>query len=261
MSERQSLLAAVTADPEDDAVRLVYADWLDENGEAPRAEFIRTQIGREKLGKKSKKRDGMEARERELLALHAEEWLRPVPKWARPQKDDMIADEIEWFGFRRGFLQGVIFPGVKTFLRDAPKLFALEPITHTYLGGGEGLPELAAKSPEFMRLVGMRFGHYSTGDAGVIELSKLPVMPNLRQLWLYKNEIGDAGLKALAKWPGLATVEDLELGFNDFQAEGIKALIASPYVTKLKRLDLSDSLIAAKTKKALKERFGKVVDV
>src|SRR4051812_42987146 len=44
MDERQALLATISADPEDDAVRLVYADWLDEHGGEPRrAELIRTQ--------------------------------------------------------------------------------------------------------------------------------------------------------------------------------------------------------------------------
>ena len=39
----QSLLAAVLADPDDDAPRLIYADWLDEQGDCDRAEFIRVQ--------------------------------------------------------------------------------------------------------------------------------------------------------------------------------------------------------------------------
>ena len=38
------LLDAILADPADDAPRLVYADWLDENGQAERAEFIRLQV-------------------------------------------------------------------------------------------------------------------------------------------------------------------------------------------------------------------------
>jgi uncharacterized protein (TIGR02996 family) len=263
MSERESLLAAVIAAPDDDAVRLVYADWLDEHGDEDaraRAEFIRVQIQRGKLGKKSTKRAALEAREKELLAGHAKAWLKPLPKWARPRDDERVADDFEWFGFERGFVKGVILPGVDEFIRDAEALFATEPITHAYLGTGAVLPRLA-KSPEFMNLMGLRFGHYALGDAGTIALAKLPPMPRLRQLWMYKSEIGNAGLKALAKWPGLATVEDLELGFNDFQAPGIKALIASPHLTKLKRLDLSDSLIAPKTKQALEERFGEVVEL
>jgi uncharacterized protein (TIGR02996 family) len=38
-----SLEAAVIADAEDDAPRLVYADWLDDHGDPDRAEFIRVQ--------------------------------------------------------------------------------------------------------------------------------------------------------------------------------------------------------------------------
>jgi uncharacterized protein (TIGR02996 family) len=41
--ENPALLAAVIADAEDDAPRLVYADWLDEHGDPDRAAFIRNQ--------------------------------------------------------------------------------------------------------------------------------------------------------------------------------------------------------------------------
>lgn len=39
-----AFLAAVRAEPTDDAVRLVYADWLQECGEDGRAELIRVQV-------------------------------------------------------------------------------------------------------------------------------------------------------------------------------------------------------------------------
>jgi uncharacterized protein (TIGR02996 family) len=38
------LLRAICENPAEDAPRLVYADWLDENGQPERAEFIRVQI-------------------------------------------------------------------------------------------------------------------------------------------------------------------------------------------------------------------------
>jgi uncharacterized protein (TIGR02996 family) len=48
-ADRRALLRAVIEAPEDDAVRLVYADWLEENGAGERdrlhAELIRVQIG------------------------------------------------------------------------------------------------------------------------------------------------------------------------------------------------------------------------
>jgi uncharacterized protein (TIGR02996 family) len=47
--ERKQLLAAIRANPDDDAPRLVFADWLEENGEPDFAEFIRVEIERDRL--------------------------------------------------------------------------------------------------------------------------------------------------------------------------------------------------------------------
>lgn len=48
MTDRESLLAAIKATPRDDLPRLVYADWLDENGtsdlDAATSEFIRASV-------------------------------------------------------------------------------------------------------------------------------------------------------------------------------------------------------------------------
>ena len=44
MSTEAGLLAAIVADPESDVLRLVYADWLEENGQAARAKFIRARL-------------------------------------------------------------------------------------------------------------------------------------------------------------------------------------------------------------------------
>ena len=41
MPEREQFLAAIRQAPDDDAPRLIYADWLDDQGETTRADFIR----------------------------------------------------------------------------------------------------------------------------------------------------------------------------------------------------------------------------
>jgi uncharacterized protein (TIGR02996 family) len=258
MTDRESLIAAVIADPDDDGVRLVFADWCEEHGDAPRAEFIRSQIRRLTLKYEDPERALLFAREKELVKAHGAEWLRHLPGWA--QKEAKVEDAFNdtWGGFRRGFLQGVVGRSPDFFLSDVAPLMAIEPITHVYMSGWERLRTLA-KSPEFMRLIGLRFGHYSLGDAGVFSLSRLPPMPRLRHLDLYKNEIGDRGIRLLAQWPGLATVEELELSFNDFQSKGVRALIASPYLGKLRELHVEDLLIADRTKERLLNRFGKAV--
>ena len=44
MTDETALLRAVCSHPDDDTPRLVYADWLEEQGEPRRAAFIRAQI-------------------------------------------------------------------------------------------------------------------------------------------------------------------------------------------------------------------------
>lgn len=46
MTDGNALLAAILANPDEDTPRLVYADWLQENGQDERAEFIRVQCER-----------------------------------------------------------------------------------------------------------------------------------------------------------------------------------------------------------------------
>lgn len=41
MTEREAFIEAIAADPNDDTVRLAFADWLQEHGEEDRAEFVR----------------------------------------------------------------------------------------------------------------------------------------------------------------------------------------------------------------------------
>lgn len=44
MSERETFEGQIRENPDDDTVRLVFADWLQENGDADYAEFVRVQI-------------------------------------------------------------------------------------------------------------------------------------------------------------------------------------------------------------------------
>src|SRR5581483_4085694 len=43
MTDRDALYRAILANPDDDTARLVYADWLDENGRPEEAELIRVE--------------------------------------------------------------------------------------------------------------------------------------------------------------------------------------------------------------------------
>ena len=78
MTTEEAFLQAVSEGPDDDAPRLVYADWLEEHGRPERADFIRTQVELARLPAEGRRRPELERRELELLSTHEEEWLPPL---------------------------------------------------------------------------------------------------------------------------------------------------------------------------------------
>ena len=77
-SDLQALVAAIVADPSDDVARLVYADCLEEHGNAARAAFIRLQIEAERHHPDSNTRAAIETQAWELLAEHWIDWWGEV---------------------------------------------------------------------------------------------------------------------------------------------------------------------------------------
>jgi uncharacterized protein (TIGR02996 family) len=97
MSDEDALLAAIIADPDDDTPRLVYADWLQENGDEDRAEFIRVQIERARIEPGSDRHLELRRREAVLQIKHRDRWLRQLPRRIQGAR----------YHFRRGFAEVV----------------------------------------------------------------------------------------------------------------------------------------------------------
>src|ERR1700754_5023358 len=81
-SDDEAFLRAISAAPDDDAPRLVYADWLDERGDT-RAEFIRLQVRLRGLSPSDPALADLAARVRELRAGSPPYWLARLdpPVW------------------------------------------------------------------------------------------------------------------------------------------------------------------------------------
>src|SRR5208337_2435590 len=135
--EQRGFWTAIRATSEDDAPRLVYADWLDKHGEADRAEFIRVQCALAKLGpdrrKGRKERVQLEPREKALLASHGDRWLAPlraVLQGSNPwDREDRWLDRL---AFRRGFINGQHF-GLESARRLAAAGETVEPFDHVWV--------------------------------------------------------------------------------------------------------------------------------
>jgi len=119
--EERAHLNAVIESPDDDLPRLVFADWLDEQDEADRAQFIRLEvaIARAKVPlervfntdvrKARSELAGLELERDRLLHRHhhplrTSALARGLPHWPFPR------DQIEPI-WERGFVRGVICSG------------------------------------------------------------------------------------------------------------------------------------------------------
>lgn len=137
-----SFLPAILASPADDFPRLVFADWLEENGQPERGEFIRLQIAIEgrmrgpggRVSDNSpwvmgdSRLQAMRRRERELLysfcpdGEHTYHWL-----WSHE-----IDEQVLNLSFRRGFISSITCPAA-AWLAHADALTAQQPIEEVKL--------------------------------------------------------------------------------------------------------------------------------
>jgi uncharacterized protein (TIGR02996 family) len=121
---------AICENPDDDTPRMIYADWLDENGFPGQAEFIRLDV---------------ELCDRGLPVRYYApyEEIADTDRALIARRGELICRELLWpFGsllerfhktdLRRGFLHSVKLP-VKDFLANAKALFSVQPIREVVL--------------------------------------------------------------------------------------------------------------------------------
>jgi uncharacterized protein (TIGR02996 family) len=239
MNEEDAFLQAVIADPEDDAPRLVYADWLEERGDV-RGEFIRAQCALAQRGFRADLAD----RAADLLEEHQEQWAGAVR---------VLVLSCE---FRRGFIEGVTATGDQ-FLDGAKELFRLAPVRQAHLLGV--VPYLAAlcESPYLARLTGLDLRDSGIGNRGAGLLARSPHLAGLTTLDLRRNGIDAEGVSALAESPHLAGLTLLDLSGNPVGAAGLRAVASSPYLGRRAPLSVRYDPVGGLERDMLAARFGR----
>ncbi len=264
--ERAGFWEAIRGAPEDDAPRLVYADWLEENGEPARAEFIRVQCALAVLGpdrrKGRKQRAVLEPREKSLLAEHGSRWLAPLRDALRGSNPWDREDE--WLGrleFRRGFLFCGHF-GLESARRLAAAGDALEPADHVWVmecGAHyrhESVAEVA-RWPGAGCVLGLSVAWGSDKDIEAVVGSGH--LRNLRHLGVWHGQVSDGGLAELAAWPGGAALRSADLKNNPVTDAGAFALADSPHLGQVRSLQLHGTQIGPAGLARLRERFGQAL--
>jgi uncharacterized protein (TIGR02996 family) len=221
MPSTDAFLQTIIENPDDDAPRLVYADWLEENGEPERAEFIRVQCTLRHLAKQDTSRARpLAEREKELLDRHKAEWRPRIPALRRALR----------VTFRRGFVERVTVEA-RSFVAGADELFRLAPIRRVRLYWGADPPyerarlmQTIAAMPQLARLHALHLGDGFIGSDGVRALSVSEYLAGLKRLNLRGCHIGERGVRALVEAPWFANLTVLDLSNNDINAGAAHAL-------------------------------------
>jgi uncharacterized protein (TIGR02996 family) len=271
--ELLALLEAVKDQPDDDAPRLVLADWLEEHGqsacERARATFIRLQCRRARLVADSRDHravlaqpeyQDLKAEEEALRRAHLDSWLGVWRQWmVRP-------DNEEWW-FQRGLLRPWVV-GVE-WLEHVPQDAAtwawVDGLVLLELGVA-GMEKLAASGVlEWLNSLDLGPAgwtgppHPAFGPEGARVLAASPYLRRICSLKFMDCEIGPEGARALAESPNLGRLTSLDFSQfdytpgNDIGDEGVRALAGSVYLAGLTHLDLTENFVTADGARALAE--------
>ncbi len=238
-SEERGLLKAIRAEPEDDARRLVYADWLDDHGQDERAELVRVQLAIERDGPSAP----LLARERDLLTRRAAEWLGP---WAdaclRFDRGTAVACWTTLPQFEAGTarLAGAGDPPwvAERWLHLSDARFR------------ESAFAALVRSPGFGRLTRFHYGGYRPPPGPGVDpfggatvrmaeaLASSSRSAGLRRLWLTRAVLESVGARALAESRHLARLRCLSLRSSPVHDGGVEALTRPTALPSLTALGL-----------------------
>ena len=219
MNDRDAFLRAMQDAPEDDTPRLVYADFLEENGDTERAAFIRLQCRLVKGNMSTPEARELCCDEADLIVRHRRKWLGALADW----------EGVRNWAIRRGFVERVEL-SVSAFVEHADELASLHPLIREL----EILPEHPATFPRATEELPRA-------------LAGWPLAGWLRRLTLSGVEIGDRGLRVLLASPLLDRLEGLALISCGITDAGDAALRRDPRFSRLKHVNLRGNRIRSET--------------
>jgi uncharacterized protein (TIGR02996 family) len=219
MTDGDALLAAVIANPDEDTPRLVYADWLQENGQPERAEFIRLQCAPE-LDETSK------GRAFELEEQYRSEWLGLLPQRS--------AFECE---FRRGFPEHLVAHYTQ-LLEHYDAVARLVWVRSLCLTGLD--------TSAIYRLVARPWN---------LRWIELELQAHTRLHGVLPARESAPSVITVATCPQIAQLRRLRFSYFEMNADGIHALASSPYLNNIQQLCL-DCITNYASLSSLSARFG-----
>ncbi len=233
MNTDRALYEAILANPDDDLPRLVYADWLEENGQSDTAAFIRVQC---ELARTPQWEPLWV-----LCSRLDKSWLTGRGK---SPPDHALPAGVRWASrhYRRGFPCRVRVEDLATAAANAEQLFGrtlvdgleMDMRLHPDLAPLMARPEIAK-----VRLLEFHLGSLTADQLRPVLDS--PHAGNVHELRFLYGAISGGGLRAVLTSPLAAGLRELRLGLNFFTEYGRPLLAAFDGVSlpHLERLDLT----------------------
>jgi uncharacterized protein (TIGR02996 family) len=225
--------SALQQEPEDDATRLIYADFLQEEGDeadAARAELIRVQVELARLSPLTPREvahaEALTARQYRLIAGWERVWLG---RWA---------DVLDGWSFQRGMLEAVR-ADASAFLDHAEEWFTTWPtlsVARLTRAGGH-LPELAA-SPWLAHLRGLDLSGNAIDSEALAHLAASRYVCLLKAVDLSDNPLGARGAMMLGHAWSSGELVEVHLARCGLRGDGLRALLGERS-RAWRRLDLS----------------------
>ena len=256
MLDREAFLRAIFSNPDDDLPRLVFADYLQENGDENWAEFIRLQC------ELAAKHEVDSNRRREMVTRT---WM--LAKLLHP---DLHSFDYSLSAIDRGFIKDpVIRVGVDELIDpDSFRRHAVESCPEWYgatkLEISEGritTPDTLAtmmSSPVTENVTMLNL----SGRVEEIEIPQTIIGSDFVESLPYydlenKPVITVRMVETLAQMRECRRLVELDLRNNDLDNDAVRALANSPHLFRLKRLYLLDgNRFKGRTWQAPLERFG-----
>lgn len=200
MSKESGFIEAIVSEPDEDSHRLIYADWLDENGNPERAELIRVQCELATLEEDSMHRRQLAFRSRELLDQHQEEWIGPI-------REKLL----EW-QFHRGFIEKVLLwdENVREYADD---LFGAWPIRRVDFLEDDAIVFLS-QLPEDHNVTGLSLYVARLDPEALQELVTFDHLSGLQSLSLMFNDLNDEDADFICEHEFFQKLSLIRLGGN-----------------------------------------------
>lgn len=226
----KDLVDQILQNPDDDTARLVYADWLDEHGDGPRAELIRVQVQRARLPVWEREQVPLQLRESALLAKHGTKWKAELPS----------IEGVAWGEFRRGFVATAEFVNFAGLSGNASACWAATPLE----GASVLWPRAKDQVDRLAPIAGLReltIDGTIWGSLEAAHVATAPVLSTLRTLNVPKGNLTGECFRFLLASPHFAQLTALRAPLNAIGRSAVSALTEAPSLKSLAELDLSET--------------------